>query len=77
MICINHKECNSTECGHRTPHTKNDFCFDGKCKWAENTVCIPESKRERLIDILVTYGNPNKADEAADKIEETYKEEGL
>lgn len=76
MICINHKECNSTECRHRVSHSKDDFCFDGKCKWAENTVCVPEAKREQLAALMMTdeWGHMTDA-RAIDAIMEIFGEE--
>ncbi|MHB8109585.1 MAG: hypothetical protein ACYDHW_06080, partial [Syntrophorhabdaceae bacterium] len=42
----------STECGHKQNHQANAFCDDGKCRWAGNTKCIAESKREQ-VEILI------------------------
>lgn len=68
-----HKDCGSKECGHRKSHKENDFCQDGKCRWSAECRCVAESKRELLDDLLRKYLIVDR-DEAADKIEEIYKE---
>ena len=73
MICIYAKECNSETCQHRLPHPENDFCTGGKCSWGENTRCVPETKRERVIELLKGYlCDDEGVPEIADAIEAIY-----
>lgn len=74
MICIHHKQCNSKACPHRLPHPTNDFCYGGSCSWATDTHCIPESKRERVEDMLKDFCSGQDIPEIADRIEEIYEE---
>lgn len=77
MICIYAKQCNSETCPHRVSHTENDFCKIGSCSWGEDTRCVPESKRERLVALIHDYHTafvPMTDEEFADRIEEIYEE---
>ena len=65
MICNHAHECGSRECEHRNPHPANEFCRDGQCRWAGDTNCVPESKRE-MVEILL------KGDEFIDLSEDEF-----
>lgn len=78
MICNHAHECGSTECEHRKPHPANEFCSDGKCRWAGDTRCIAESTRE-MVEALIK-GNDLidlSEDQVVDRIMEIFEKEGV
>ncbi|MEN6321715.1 MAG: hypothetical protein ABFD82_23575 [Syntrophaceae bacterium] len=71
-----HKDCGSSECGHRVPHQANDFCQDGKCRWSSECRCTPETHREQLAALMMTDEWCGMTDaKAIDAIMEIFGEE--
>ena len=54
MMCNHAHECGSRECEHRYPHPADEFCDAGRCRWAGDTCCIPQSHREQLAALMMT-----------------------
>jgi len=50
------------------------WCEQGSCKWSSECRCVPESKRERVEDMLKDFFAGQNIPEIADRIEEIYKE---
>ena len=76
MICNHVLECNSSECEHRTPHVQNAFCHDGQCRWAGDTRCIPESKREQILALMNSENWDNLSNDlVADAIMAIFEED--
>lgn len=74
MICIYAHKCNSDTCLHKRAHPTNDFCYGGSCSWGTDTHCVPETKRERVEDMLKEFFSGQNIPEIADRIEEIYEE---
>ncbi len=75
MICNFSEQCNSLSCIHKRPHTQMEkWCEQGSCKWSSECRCVPESKRERVEDMLKDFFAGQNIPEIADRIEEIYKE---
>lgn len=74
MRCINHKECNSTECSHKASHPANDFCYDGNCRWAGDTCCVPQDRREKVTNLITGYVDPAYESLLVGQIMDVFKE---
>lgn len=75
MIATHADKCQSQECSHRVPHPENTFCHDGMCRWSSECRCVPDSKKEQVIEILKGYlCDDEGVPEIADAIDQIYKE---
>ena len=68
-----HAHCGSPDCPHKVSHAENEFCHDGMCRWSKECRCVPETKRERVIELLKGYlCDDEGVPEIADAIEAIY-----